>query len=65
MKWSESKSELALRPSSMRWPVGTEAYARAAVAVLQEVAQALVVSRRIETQESAMPLVRMAVGGAV
>ena len=28
MKWSETKSELGLRPSRLRWPVGTEGYAR-------------------------------------
>ena len=65
MKWSESKSELGLRPSSLRWPVGTDAYARAAFAVLQEVAEALVASREMEIQESTRPFVRIAVGSAV
>jgi hypothetical protein len=64
-KWSESKSELALRPSSLRWPVGTEAYARAAQAVLQEVAQVLVASPQIETQQSTSPFVRIALRNAM
>ena len=58
-KWSESKSELGLRPSTMRWPVGTEGYARAALALLKEVAQALVASRQIETQQSTSPYLRI------
>jgi hypothetical protein len=37
--WSDSESTLGLRPSNLRWPVGTARYARAAVAVLEELGE--------------------------
>jgi hypothetical protein len=63
--WSATESELCLRPSRLMWPVGTEGYASAALAVLEEVAEALVGSCEIETQESTRPFVRIATGNAV
>jgi hypothetical protein len=40
--WSDTESELGLRPAHLRWPVGTRAYGQAADAVLSAVARSLI-----------------------
>jgi hypothetical protein len=64
-KWSATESELCLRPSRLMWPVGTDGYARAALAILQEVAHVLVASSEVGSWERTSVLVRIAVGNAV
>lgn len=64
-KWSATESELCLRPSRLMWPLGTDGYARAALAILQEVAHVLVASSEVGSRERASILVRIAVGNAV
>jgi hypothetical protein len=44
--WSETESELGLRPRHLRWPVGGTSYFHAATAVLHEVAQCLMTGDR-------------------
>jgi hypothetical protein len=39
--WSDSESVLGLRPSNLHWPVGTARYARAGVAILEELGERL------------------------
>jgi hypothetical protein len=50
--WSDSESTLGLRPSNLRWPVGTARYSRAAMAVLEELGEWLTTGDRVPVAPS-------------
>jgi hypothetical protein len=54
--WSETESELGLRPSNLKWPVRTERYARAGVAILQEIGEALIDGEIAATYRGTVPM---------
>jgi hypothetical protein len=57
--WSRTESELCLRPARLTWPVGSGMYARAAVAVLEDLAAALQASLRTEASVRADTVVEV------